>query len=250
MRGKIITLLSPKGGVGKTTLGRILALMLRRYDYRVAVIDCDPNRKMFKWLNFAQHEGKPFLPQMVLCPKTPEDVIDIAITLANGGAIPGEQLAGEDTASLTVQPFDFVLIDTAGFGNQAAVYATGTSDLALIPTGPTDDDIGDSVQAAKTVRSSSSMTKRDIAHFIVLNRVKAKTKVAEHAIGEMEKLNLPIFGGADGKPIVFEYLAPYAEMTFNRELPLHDLKARRECDRFTDAVLEALGSPKPLERAA
>lgn len=52
----VITLLSPKGGVGKTTAALLLAIELSEGGNSVVIIDADPNFPLAKWAGLP---GKP-----------------------------------------------------------------------------------------------------------------------------------------------------------------------------------------------
>ncbi|MFH1475291.1 MAG: P-loop NTPase, partial [Chloroflexota bacterium] len=52
---------SGKGGTGKTTLAALLAVELQRRDYRVTVIDADPNPTLAAALGFPPAPVTPLL---------------------------------------------------------------------------------------------------------------------------------------------------------------------------------------------
>lgn len=52
----IITMASPKGGVGKSTAAVILATQLAESGASVTIIDADPNKPVSRW---AKRPGKP-----------------------------------------------------------------------------------------------------------------------------------------------------------------------------------------------
>ncbi|TXG96413.1 MAG: ParA family protein, partial [Zoogloea sp.] len=58
-RAKVVTVLSQKGGAGKSTLTMQLAGGLVRKGLRVVVIDLDPQETALRW-SHAAPEGTPF----------------------------------------------------------------------------------------------------------------------------------------------------------------------------------------------
>ena len=55
--GRIVTVASSKGGVGKSVITTILSGNLAALGYRVAVIDADPNASYSQWHGL--YEGPP-----------------------------------------------------------------------------------------------------------------------------------------------------------------------------------------------
>src|SRR5205085_7159335 len=106
---KVLVAATAKGGAGKSTTIACLAVHWHRAGRDVALLDADPNRTLTRW-----HAKGNALSQMTLRTVLDEHAIITAI---------GE-LATEH---------DLVLVDCAGFGNQAMVFAIGAADLVLIP---------------------------------------------------------------------------------------------------------------------
>ena len=101
----VITIASSKGGVGKTVCAQILAASLAP---AVATIDADPNRTLYDWSREV-YEGEPFLCR---AESDAGRLVNLLHELAE--AVP------------------LLIVDTAGFGNQAATAAmAGLSHLDL-----------------------------------------------------------------------------------------------------------------------
>lgn len=97
MVAKVLTVASTKGGAGKTTIVMALAGTLASEGLRVAVVDADPNRAYASWAG-GPYEG----PSVAVRAEADEARLAEAI----------DELAPQA---------DLVLIDTAGFGNRAAL---------------------------------------------------------------------------------------------------------------------------------
>lgn len=104
-------LMSPKGGVGKTTTAVILASQITRLGKSVTLIEADPNGHLRRWA------GQGHLPDTVrvLFDEDPE-----------GGALFEKIEQAHDES-------DYVVIDTEGTHNARAFVAAHCADLVVIP---------------------------------------------------------------------------------------------------------------------
>src|SRR3712207_3677169 len=100
----VITIASSKGGVGKTVCAQLLAASLAP---AVATIDADPNRTLYDWFTEV-YEGEPFLCRAE----------------SDAG-----RLAHLIHELVDISPL--LIVDTAGFGNQAGTAAMAAADAIL-----------------------------------------------------------------------------------------------------------------------
>lgn len=143
--GRIVTVASSKGGAGKSSLVTILSGSLAYLDYRVAVIDADPNACYAQWHKL--YEG----PKIdCSCEVRQEEIVDHAQKLATS--------------------YDVILIDTAGFGNTTAAFAAGTADLVLIPVMPDRASAVEAMRTARQVQAFGKAGRREIPFRIVRSR--------------------------------------------------------------------------------
>jgi len=181
----VITVASSKGGVGKTLVCQILAARLAPH---VVAIDADPNRTLYEWRHQV-YEGEPFE-----CRAEP-DAGRLAHLI--------HDLA--DTSPL-------LLIDTAGFGNQAAIAAMASADVILVPTTTSRADV---VETGKTVQLAQGLAKaarRDVPIRVLGNRIK-RALVARHALSELDDAGLPRLAST------LSDVVGYIELTHNGKLP-------------------------------
>ncbi len=222
-RGKIVSLITPKGGVGKSTLVRVVAMFMRQRGYSVALVDSDPRRRAYHWFKKAKEycdeqtsEGRlveDLTPHHFYCPATANDLLPIVKALAEGGDIKATATWPNHIESIKVPRHDLVLIDTGGFENQESVFASGVADLVLIPAAPSEDDMVSAFDAVKTVEAAIAMTNRNISYAIIMNKVKPNTIATKHAVSGLEESGVPIF------PQHIPDLVAFAEMSFSYGLP-------------------------------
>jgi chromosome partitioning protein len=110
----------PKGGLGKTTLVRNLAVAAARAGLRVALADLDPQQTLLKWWS-----------------RRPEGLAEIALWAAEPSD--SQELLG----IIDAQEFDILIIDTPPGLEKYPEHVQRlieASDLLLIPCGPSSDE--------------------------------------------------------------------------------------------------------------
>ena len=116
---RIITLVTQKGGSGKTTLAACLAVAASEAGERAIALDLDPQQSLWKW----GEERKADAPAV--------DRLD-PTQLTQLSAI---------VKALDEQGFTLAILDTAGVASTATHLAMQVSDLCLIPARPSRIDI-------------------------------------------------------------------------------------------------------------
>lgn len=149
----VISMVSSKGGCGKTTVSVLLATELARYG-SVALVDTDPKARAAKW-----HAKAPMKnPSIETC----TDAKDFTRLL--------KRLASE---------FDYVIVDTEGRESNINGIAIGRSDLVVIPTRDRQQDCEDTMEVVDEVLGIAEAYDREVPHRILFNAVKptAQTKL-------------------------------------------------------------------------
>jgi chromosome partitioning protein len=154
MPAKIISLASSKGGVGKTTIAILLASAFRGAGLKVAVVDADRNKSIYRYFAEPVPDGAP-----------PTHAGRLGVT-----AVTARDAQVMDAISAHLDGNDVVIVDLEGSENQGVVYAIGASDLVIIPSQASGLDVTEAVKILGTVRSAAKLTKRDIAARIVMSR--------------------------------------------------------------------------------
>ena len=192
----ILTLASSKGGVGKTTVTRLLAGRMAADGARVTVLDADPNAGMTAWVREI-HEGST-----------------INVVAETSETRVAELLGELDQAA------DLVLVDTAGFGNLAASVAMTGADAVLVPTGPGRDDLLEAARTVERCRALARAARRDVPTRVLVNRVQRTTSLGRHVTSEIENLNLPRLQA------VLSQSVNYGEIGYSGRLPTSQPAAR------------------------
>jgi chromosome partitioning protein len=153
---KVLVAATAKGGAGKSTTIACLAVYWHNEGRKVALLDADPNQTLTRW-----HGKGNVLSEMTLRTELDEHAI-----------IP--------TIRELAQGSDFVLVDCAGFGNQAMVFAIGAADLVLIPAMTDEANLFEAARTYRIVESAAQLTRRTIPAHTLVGRVK-RSAVATHA---------------------------------------------------------------------
>lgn len=141
----VISFISPKGGVGKTTAATLLATQLARAA-DVIVIDADPNRPIEAWAALAD---KPDRLKIITDAKQ-ENILDRI----------------EDAAAEA----PFVIVDCEGTASLTVAYAIGASDLVIVPTQGSQLDAKQAARALSLVKNEEKRSRRAIIHAVLLTR--------------------------------------------------------------------------------
>jgi chromosome partitioning protein len=185
--GMVLTISSRKGGCGKTVLAMILAATLAE-DGDVALLDTDPNHAAHRW---ATDTRKP--PIQAYAEADVERLADLLPTLA--------------------ERHELLIIDTAGFGNQAAMVAAAGADLVLVPVTPGEGDLVEAQRTVCYVEGLGRSTRRAIPVRVVANRLRRATTLSRHVLAQLSALGLPRLETTLSESV------SYGEISFSGVLP-------------------------------
>jgi chromosome partitioning protein len=187
----VLTIASSKGGPGKTTFCQILAGRLAG-TLKLVALDADPTQALSRWAANA-YEGPAF--EMHSEP----DEARLAHLIAE-----------------KAEAADFVLVDTAGFGNRAASVAMTSADSVLVPTLSGEADITEAEKTIRLVEGLARAARREIPARVVFNRVR-KTTLGRHAVAELAA------AGVSRLNTSLSDLVAYGEMTYSGRVPMTGL---------------------------
>jgi chromosome partitioning protein len=171
---QVIVVASRKGGVGKTSTARNLAVQALIEGKKSVIIDCDPQGSVISWA------------------KRREAVAPTVL------ALDGTTLEAR-LKSLEKAGADYVIIDTPPSIHPVINMAAEASNLVLIVTGPYPDDlsaIGSTVQIAKGTGRGGG---------IILNRTPTKSSALQLARGALAAFDLPICPTAIAQRVAHPY---------------------------------------------
>lgn len=160
---QVWSVISQKGGAGKTTVSIHLGIALSGMGYKVRVCDADPQQSSARWARSRDL-------------KDPDFAIVIAPLLSK------ELLAAE------TEGFDIVLIDTSPRLDRECVIIARASDLIIVPVRPTILDVP-AVSDTLRVLESARVSDRAV---LVLNAVGPKSSEGAQAATHLEPMGLPL----------------------------------------------------------
>src|SRR4051794_9207673 len=166
----VITLTTPKGGTGKSTLSRGLAAYWLALGRKPALIDADPSETLVKRYN---PEG-PFGAVPVVA--EPEERVGDVI----------EELRSRYTP---------VIVDTAGFRNSTNITALVATDLAIIPLKPAIEDVDAAIATynlIEEINETPERADRPIRAAMVLTMTLRGTVIARHVRNQLQNAGYPL----------------------------------------------------------
>ena len=166
----VIAIVSPKGGVGKTTTATLLASQLAQQ--ADVVVDADPNRPVATW---AKLPGCPARLRVVSDNVTQDTIMDHIAEAA--AEVP------------------FVVVDCEGTASLTVAYAIGEADLVIVPTQGSHLDAQQAVRALGLVKNQERMSRRTIPHAILYTRTNPaiKPRTLSHIQSQLEGFGVKLF---------------------------------------------------------
>jgi len=144
----VISMFSPKGGVGKTTTALVLGTVFAKQGYDVVMLDADPNGSLSQWDNAGE------LPNLRIVKEYDEEEI-MSVILDNH------------------KSDSIVIVDLDGRASTRATHAMLQSDLVLIPFGGSMLDAELAVKATKMVANVGAARGRDLEYRGILTKAPA-----------------------------------------------------------------------------
>lgn len=145
----VISIMTTKGGAGKTTATLLLGTGLAEQGADVCLIDADPNQPLVRW---AEEANLP--PNLsVIGSVTEENIIETI---------------EEQSAKVS-----FVIVDLEGSANLSSGYAISSSDLILIPLQASKLDANEAAKTLKFILRQSKTTNKNIPARVLWSRAPA-----------------------------------------------------------------------------
>ena len=171
----IVTVLSPKGGCGKSTSTLMLAsVFARNPDLSVAIVDADPRQSIGRvWLTKRREHDLGEPPFTVISDFSEDTILD--------------------TLEAAREAHDLVFVDLEGVAGLMASYAASASDLCVVPMRPSALD-GDAAGAAlKMIRDAGRAARRTIPARILITQTDAAIMTTSYRelIAELDEAGVP-----------------------------------------------------------
>ncbi|WP_347250144.1 AAA family ATPase [Zoogloea sp.] len=212
-----MTVLSQKGGAGKSTLTMQLAGGVARLGLRVVVIDLDPQETALRW-SHAAPEAAPF-PATVM--RLDTDVGGL------GGRL--RKLCRDGGV---------VLLDCPpSIEHPATLAALQEADLALVPVVPSPADLW-STKGVERLILQVQASRKGLRAALVPNRV-VRTNLAWDVLEVMRDFSLPVLGAALSQRNAFAQSAVIGGTVY--QLGRGGADAAREVDKLVVEVLKLIG---------
>ncbi len=215
MTGKVIAVVQQKGGSGKTTLAANIAVACLRRGMSVALLDTDPQGSLGRWF-------------MTRRERLGEAGLEFSTSSAWGVSYECEKL--KKTA-------DLVIVDTPPKVDADLRPALREADLILVPVASSHVDLW----ATDGVLDLAARERKSA--WLVLNRTRAGTRLAEEVAAAAAELTAGVIGARLANRVV------YAE-TLGQGLGAVEAgqrAAREEVQALTDEVLALVGAEGGLQ---
>jgi chromosome partitioning protein len=211
---RVLSIVSTKGGVGKTTLTSALAVRAAKESQRVAMVDLDPQGSLAAWWKRRGGSGNPKI------------------------------LADADTAIDAIKALErdgceWVFIDTPPAFFNTLTDAIQNADLAIVPLRPSALDLIGGEDAVLLAQEKGT------PYMCVIADAEPKWKTTHSARDYLLAANLPV------AETVIAHRAPYlAAMSSGRTGPEveRDDKCAAEVDGLWNEIKEALAKSERLRR--
>ena len=173
---KVITVISQKGGVGKTTTAVHLAVEAECRGYATVIFDLDPQASASTWGD-TRREFSEFPAVQAVQASRLEKMIEAA----------------------AAQKADLVIIDSAPNADSASLMAAEKADLIIVPCRPAAFDlnaIGTTLKAAKLANKPA---------WVLLNAVASQGRIGEEAATALKSQGVQVIGVMLHHLVAFSY---------------------------------------------
>jgi len=218
----IVAMVSQKGGVGKSTLARLLAREFAAQEWRVKIADLDISQgTSFQWrARRLEHQIEP----------------DIAV----------EQFGRVDQALKIGDQYDLLIFDGAPHSSQATQSIAQASDLTVIPTGLAVDDLQPAVTLAHDLVKNGVL--RDKITF-ALCRVGNSSVEIEDARAYLKQAGYSVLGGAVPEQVAYRRASDEGRALTETRFQSLNEHAEELAQGMVDKISELTGTAKTQPRA-
>lgn len=207
---KVISILNPKGGSGKTTISTSLARSLQKRGHSVLLVDSDAQGSARDWHASLDENPVPLV------------ALDRPTLMKSISSIGAEH--------------DFVLIDGAAKLEDMIAAAIKVSSFVLIPVQPSPYDLWAVTDLVDFIKARQEVTDGTPAAGFVISRTIAGTKLGEEVIGALDDFGLSVFQAAVTQRQIYPRTASEGQTVFEGDNP----DAIAEINELTDELLSRM----------
>lgn len=223
----VISLITGKGGAGKTTTAIGIFAELARRGHKVVGIDDDPSKTFRKWMEMAGLENATIFV------RRPDKSI-------------------KDDIREATKKAEFVIVDTEGVMTKGLALAAMASDVVVMPMQLSEQDMAVTIETFTGLKAFTDEMSKPPAMALVMTRTtKAMTKHGDHIFKEVEQAGLPVLEGRMTDRVAWREMMNHGSPPVGKQSNQGANAAAQDIAKIVDQVLELVerhGTQK--ERAA
>lgn len=209
--GKIVCVLNPKGGSGKTTISTHIMSALHRRGLVVLGVDSDPQGSARDW--HAVDQNNP---------------IDLAAL---------DRPATVRTLGNLHRAYDYVVVDGAAKLEDMLAACVKIADLVIIPVQPSPYDVWAASDLVDFIHARREVTDGRPAAAFVISRAVDGTKLGDDVRRALDEYELPVLNTVITQRQVYPQTASDGQTVFDAS----NAKAKAEMESLVDEIVELVG---------
>lgn len=223
----VISLITGKGGAGKTTTAIGVFAELARRGHSVIGIDDDPARTFRTWIAMAQIENTELFLRR------------------DGKTVKDDIREAEKRAK-------YVVVDTEGVLSRGLALAAMASDVVLMPMQLSEQDMTAAIDSFSSLRAFTDEIPNPPAMALVMTRTtKAMTRHGAHISREVEQAGLPLLKGQMIDRVVWREMMNHGSPPVGEQSTPGGRAAAQDIEKIVDEVLAMVTTHrKGMEKAA
>lgn len=223
----VISLITAKGGAGKTTTAIGVFAELARRGHTVIGIDDDPSKSFRKWMEMAKLENAAIFVRRP--DKSVKDDIREAAKLA-----------------------DFVIVDTEGLLSKGLALAAMASDIVIMPMQLSEQDMAVTIETFNSLKAfTDEIPKPPVMALVLTRTTRARTLHGEHIFKEIQQAGLPLLDGQMADRVAWREMMNHGSPPVGKQSNQSANAAAKDIAKIVNQVLElAKSHDKAKEQAA
>lgn len=214
--GFVISLVTSKGGAGKTTAAVGITSELERRGRRVSLIDGDPNAHLSRWhrLNIEAmgDHGRPLFSGL-----TDANILETVDEARGGG--------------------EFVVIDNEGVATRKTTFLFGRSSLVVVPMRYSELDLLETRRTIAAIEQTGDLLRKSIPYMVLLSQTPPlRTNMETHILAELEGDGLPVFRKRLAERVVWREVMNHGR----NDLAAFGTKAARDAQADIEAIVDEI----------